>query len=404
MKKKIKKRAARAIHPFPARMAPELVFRKLKYLAKGSIVLDPMAGSGTVLRQATDLGLRARGFDVDPLAVLMSKVATTRIDDEEFEKYLFGVIAEIKKLRSVSLPWIDDDVETRKFINYWFAPKQRRELRRIAYVFHKRSRRASKTKEPLLNLLKIAFSRLIITKERGASLARDVSHSRPHKVAEESDYQVLSSFVRSAKQLRDQLKNMQPSGNCKVDQGDTRSLRKIRNRSVHIVMTSPPYLNAIDYMRGHRLTLVWLGYRLFQLRKIRSNSIGAERGPSDRSTSRDLEKIQGSMGNIKKLPQRHKNMIARYAQDIQGMMKEIARVLRPDGRAILVVGNSCLQNVFISNSNAIAKAGSQTGLRLFAKTERELPDTKRYLPLPSRRSNPLAKRMRTETILTFGLN
>lgn len=64
----------RTIHPFPARMAPELALSALASLKKGSIVLDPMAGSGTVLRQALALGHRAIGFDMDPLAVLMSRV------------------------------------------------------------------------------------------------------------------------------------------------------------------------------------------------------------------------------------------------------------------------------------------------------------------------------------------
>src|SRR3712207_7608036 len=44
-------------------------------------------------------------------------------------------------------------------------------------------------------------------------------------------------------------------------------------------ITSPPYLNAIDYLRGHRLSLVWLGYRIGDLRLTRAVSIGAERRP-----------------------------------------------------------------------------------------------------------------------------
>jgi hypothetical protein len=41
-----------------------------------------MAGSGTVLRQATDLGHRAVGFDMDPLAVLMTRVWTTAVEEK----------------------------------------------------------------------------------------------------------------------------------------------------------------------------------------------------------------------------------------------------------------------------------------------------------------------------------
>src|SRR6218665_3599771 len=72
----------RTIHPFPARMAPELALKSLKRLVPGSVVLDPMSGSGTVIRQAAELGLRPIGFDMDPLAVLMSRVWTKFVDDE----------------------------------------------------------------------------------------------------------------------------------------------------------------------------------------------------------------------------------------------------------------------------------------------------------------------------------
>ena len=39
-------------------------------------------------------------------------------------------------------------------------------------------------------------------------------------------------------------------------------------------MTSPPYLNAIDYMRTSKFSLVFLGSRLNELRAIRSAAIG----------------------------------------------------------------------------------------------------------------------------------
>ncbi len=65
------------IHPFAARMAPEIAFEALKGLKKKSTVLDPMVGSGTVLRTVSEHGYKGIGFDIDPLAVLMSKAWTT---------------------------------------------------------------------------------------------------------------------------------------------------------------------------------------------------------------------------------------------------------------------------------------------------------------------------------------
>ncbi len=42
------------IHPFAARMAPEIAFEALKGLKKSSTILDHMVGSGTVLRTVSD--------------------------------------------------------------------------------------------------------------------------------------------------------------------------------------------------------------------------------------------------------------------------------------------------------------------------------------------------------------
>ena len=40
----------------------------------------------------------------------------------------------------------------------------------------------------------LALSRIIVTKHVGATLAWDVSHSRPHKVRTENDFDVLSQL------------------------------------------------------------------------------------------------------------------------------------------------------------------------------------------------------------------
>jgi hypothetical protein len=108
------------------------------------------------------------------------------------------------------------------------------------------------------------------------------------------------------------------------------------------------------------------------------------------------------MGPVDALPRRHASMVRRYAEDVYRFMSEIARVLKLKGKAILIVGNSCLKGLFIRNSDGVIKAAAMMGLRLLRQTERELPTRSRYLPMPAGMDEPLGKRMRTETILTFG--
>lgn len=391
----------RSIHPFPARMAPELALEKLKELPSSGVVLDPMAGSGTVLRQATDLGHQAVGFDMDPLAVLMTRVWTTAVDDTLVVDMADRVNRRVDALAAPDavLPWMDNDPETQAFVDFWFADPQKGDLRRIACVLDQLAAELSSTDELLaIDLLKIALSRLIITKDKGASLARDVSHSRPHKVADANNFDVRSMFERSIKTVRTRLSEAPPPGGAAIGLGDARTLTSVADASVDAVLTSPPYLNAIDYMRGHRLSLVWLGHRLGDLRTIRSTSIGAERAPDQHDEALELAAMRAAMGEIDQLPTKFGSMIARYVQDIRRMVNEIARVLKAGARATFVMGNSCLREVFIRNSAAVATAAQFAGLTLVGETERPLPVRSRYLPMTS---TQLGKRMRTETILSF---
>lgn len=394
----------RPIHPFPARMAPDIAVAYLKELQPDSLVLDPMVGSGTVLRHASELGHRAIGFDMDPLSVLMAKVWTTPIDEEFVEEMLTSLLskAEASEPNSITLPWVDGDRETSDFIDFWFASPQKDDLKCLSFALNELHQISKgKRAQAVANLLRVAFSRLIITKNNGASLARDVSHSRPHRVAEKTDFDVFTSFDKAVRLILGQLRMSPPTSGVKIYRGDARSLGRIDNSQIDAVLTSPPYLNAIDYMRGHRMSLVWLGYKIGQLRLVRSNSVGAERGPDKKSLSEVLEPIQSAMAPMKSLERRQAAMIVRYSHDIFRMLSEIARVLKPAGKAILVVGNSCLKGVFIHNSGGILTAAQMVGLKLRKKTERDLPPNKRYLPIPERNKNPLGKRMRTETILTF---
>ena len=397
----VERRTLKPIHPFPARMAPDLVLERLGDVEDGSRVLDPMAGSGVVLRHATELGHEAVGFDLDPLAVLMARVWATPVCRENLEAWVGRVVeaAHATSAEDARLDWIDGDDESRSFVEYWFGEPQRRDLRRISFVLNRLVQADHGEDKASLDLVRLALSRIIVTKEPRASLARDTSHSRPHKVLERSDFQVFPAFERSIRLLQRRLSEHPPRGIAKVESGDARHLDTVDNASVDAVITSPPYLNAIDYLRGHRLALVWLGYGLEQLRGIRSTSIGAERAPDDPEARPLFSSIAAAMGNLDELPNRYRLMIERYAEDLYRMNSEIARVLRPGGTATVVVGNSCLKGTFMEYAAGVIEAARMAGLKLTRVCERALPDNRRYLPVTS--DGRLGRRMRTETICSF---
>jgi hypothetical protein len=384
------------IHPFPARMAPEIVFTELQDLPVSQVVLDPMSGSGTVLRAAAELGHHAIGYDLDPLAVLMSRVWTAQVKDTtSFAAAAIDVVQQAKALRDEYLPWIDDCEETRAYVKFWFCRKQIKALRRLSFVL-------SNTSGQRADALKIALSRIIITKERGASIARDTSHSRPHRVFFDNDYDVYAGFLQSANRLAARLAPEKLLGSATVKNGDARRLARLATGSVDVVITSPPYLNAIDYLRGHRLSLVWLGYSVPKIRALRSVTIGSESGASGEMSESMLRQILRGAGNLNGLPKRELGMVHRYVQDVYGFLHELTRIIKTGGRVLLVVGDSCLKGVSISNAGINIAAAEMVGLKKTLRSERSLPVSRRYLPTPDAgKSGMLAGRMRTETLLSF---
>ncbi|HWA34777.1 MAG TPA: hypothetical protein VG737_11630, partial [Cyclobacteriaceae bacterium] len=243
----------RPIHPFAARMAPEIAFEALKGLKKGGTILDPMSGSGTVLKTISERGFKGVGYDIDPLAVLMTKAWTANINALKFLKVSRKILHEARHTRmsDIYLPWIDDDRDTLDFINFWFGHQQINMLRKLSFVLSQR-------RGHYADLAKIALSRLIITKAKGASLAADISHSRPHRVRDTNDFDVFLNYEKVSERLAKLYPESAASDQVMVHQGDARKLRNIDDDSIHAIITSPPYLNALDYMRGHKLSLVWL--------------------------------------------------------------------------------------------------------------------------------------------------
>ena len=100
-------------------------------------------------------------------------------------------------------------------------------------------------------------------------------------------------------------------------------------------------------------------------------------------------------------------MVDRYALDIYAVMQEAYRVVKPGGKAVYVVGDSMLRDVFIKNSQAVQSAAEEVGFVLVKQRVRSLPKANRYLPPPRQNAdNPqstsdLEKRMIRETILNF---
>jgi len=392
-----------SVHPFPARMAPGIALEVISRSRKSLRVLDPMAGSGTVIALARLKKHRAIGVDIDPLAVLISKVWTTAVEAEEAKAKAREVLARAKKIFASMLQReaypSQSDRETRQFVAYWFDGYARRQLASLSVAI------ARVRNEATRNVLLCALSRLIITKQSGASLAMDLSHSRPHKAFRRAPVKPFRRFLAAVDHVAENCIDKKGGGRgpaTRVHLGDARNL-PVQDSSIDLVVTSPPYLNAIDYIRCSKFSLVWMGYRIPDLRKVRAGSVGTEAPGSESQNDLEVQTIISDLKLKPRLGRHDEAVLTRYIRDMRRAMREVARVLAPGGKAVYVIGENTVRGTYIRTSHIISAIAKLCGLRIEYRRVRELPANRRYLPPPAPGSNSdsMDARMRREIVLAF---
>ena len=122
--------ASHDFHAFPAKFPPQLPERFIRDLTEtNDVVLDPMMGSGTTIVESILRGRNAVGFDIDPLARLITRVKCTPLNavkaSDAGKQVVAGAAARIadhpgELERVLSTRW---EKKTQKFVDYWFAAK-----------------------------------------------------------------------------------------------------------------------------------------------------------------------------------------------------------------------------------------------------------------------------------------
>ena len=388
------------IHAFAAKFPPQLPRTFIRQLTRpGATVLDPMMGSGTTVLEAALLGRRAIGVDLDPLAVRVSRVKTRCVDPDRLRTAGELVIANASALlrdRAALTTEIERrfDPATRDFLDFWFTPEAQYEL--LALLLSIENEPDTDGRE----VLEVVFSSIIITKSGGVSRARDLAHTRPHRVEGKTTRSAIAQFtIRLRKSIAALLALPADTLPVELHHADAREL-PLDDESVDLVITSPPYANAIDYMRAHKFSLAWLGEPISALSALRASYIGAE---NSRGTIAD-DLPAGAARCISELAQRDRRkarVLQKYLVEMRAALAEMFRVLRAGAAAGIVVGPSTMRGIRVQTQEHLAEISAQLGFDVVGIGRRSLDRDRRMMP--ARWGNPttngIEQRMHEEFVI-----
>lgn len=422
--------ASHNLHSFPAKFPPQLPRKFIMELTgPGDTVLDPMVGSGTTVLEALLAERQGLGFDIDPLALLISTVKCTTLDkgliaqwgNEILKQSTFAVRRKKDELeQELRRRW---DSKTRQFVNYWFAPEVQIELLALINEIEKIADTAIKS------FFKMAFSAIIITKSSGVSLAIDIAHTRPHRAKIVLDkageviwkrdsssispdrIKYLTKTIRSPlkefqRQLKRSVKNLLGPNSARIPPsisfGDAQRL-PLEDDVIDLMVTSPPYpANAIDYMRAHKFSLVWMGYPINDLGRKRGEYIGGE--ATMKVDFEDLPNYTSEVvTEIADCDEKKGQVLHRYYSEMTRTLQEMFRVLKPGKAVILVVGSSTMRGKDTQTPECLADIGQSIGFEVPRIGVRHLDRNRRMMPTgsePDLRSQ-IQQRMHEEYVIGF---
>lgn len=422
--------ATHHFHAFPAKYPPQLPARFIDELTRpGDAVLDPMMGSGTTVVEAHLTGRLALGFDIDPLAVRVARAKTTALDRNQLAKIGVEIINQARNSSANEYHTIRQELEdtwddeTRAFVNYWFHPDTQIQLRSLLHEIEQIEDQEIRT------FFEVAVSAIIITKSGGISLALDLAHTRPHKaktvidengrvIEDRKDSNVnptradmLTKRLRSPidefeKRLQKNLATIPAPTHSRlqprIELGNAQQL-PLEDSSVDLIVTSPPYAaNAIDYMRAHKFSLVWLGYSIDELSGKRNECIGGE---ATTGLQRELlpSYTEAVVNDISARDMRKGLVLLRYYSEMTRVLREMHRVLRPGKTAVVVVGSSVMRNRDTETGTCLADIGRAIGFDVPGIGVRNLDRDRRMMPTGANvdLSSQIQQRMHQESVISY---
>ena len=357
---------------FPAKFHPPVVHSLIRtYTTPGETILDPFCGSGTLLVSAAVEGRHAIGSDIDPVAVFVSRVKTHRFRPshlreswESLRELLDGAMRpqeEYERRRFLDIPFEDYErslteenlwVPQIPNIFHWFRKYVIIDLARILRCI---------ARAPIPETHRIFF-RLI-----HASIIRNASNADPvpvsglevtkHMRRRDAAGRTVNPFALFAKaaargltDVAEYWESSTPGVRVTARRADARRPLPRLEEPVDAVITSPPYLQAVDYYRRHQLEMFWLEFtpthaeRLELLpgyigrARVRKRDPALQRldemGPLSADWHRSLQ-VES--------PERA-DAFAHYVLSMQDAFRHVGAVVRADGPLVFVVGDSRSQH------------------------------------------------------------
>lgn len=360
-------------HRYPAKFIPQIVSRLVnKYTKVGDLVVDPFGGCGTTATESKVLGRSSVAVDINPVAVLITKVKVTPIKPLKLEE---AFISLKHKLNSYNKKHVK--IPKHERIDYWFKPEQKQKL---AFIFSEINKIKNKD---VRDFFCCGFSNILKTCSIWLQKSNKPTRDLKKKMFNPFDvfYRQIKMMIKGNTQFYNLLKEKEYlKVLVQILCTDAKKI-PIKNNSANLIITSPPYVTSYEYADLHQLTALWFKYTN-DLSNFRKRFIGTSHNGGDKKIEMNSYIAEEINSQLEKQNKKLAKEVAIYFTEMNQCFKEMKRILKKGGRACIVIGNTALKGVKILNAEVFVEQMLNIGFKINDIIKREIPSKN----LPSTRN------------------
>ncbi|MFW9904682.1 MAG: hypothetical protein ACFFFH_10140 [Candidatus Thorarchaeota archaeon] len=314
-------------HSYPARFIPQIprTIYRIFLGSGGSRIFDPFVGCGTSLVEGVLCQHHSGGVDQNPLAILLSRVKTQLLDIELLSNHW-------SNFQSQFTPSILKKEQ--------YSPRE--------FIFPKRNLTKRFTKENIqvISLILDYIEQKITSIEYQNFFKVGLSSTISTLIESKSWRNIniwfgfstkINAMIKIMREFNSKIAEFNNGMQKDIKVGDARNLSFISEASIDCIVTSPPYVNALDYNRIHQYNMSILGFDYRSFAKVEIGAHGHH------------------ISNRWRL-------LTEYLFDMFYSMSEMGRITTIGGIICLVIGDSCLEYERIKSHIHFRELGELLGL------------------------------------------
>lgn len=410
------------LHNYPAMMVCPIsrnIIRMVKELQPVHALFDPFAGSGTVLVEGMLSGIETvAGNDINPLALLLTKVKTTPIKHDLLVKETDSLLSRISSRRS-ELSWALDSIDSYiidtlgldvsdkkgwgdeapkyleqfceekkldiivpdfKNLGYWFRPRVILELSIIKTEIEKIQ------DKDVRDFIFIALSesiRFVSNRRNGEFKMFRMPVAKVHTFNPDVFNEFKKILIRNIDKMQDFCEalgkeNAHPK--VSVFRDDACTLTDVPDDTYDLIITSPPYGDSrttVAYGEYSRLSLQWIN--LFDLTEkeimgVDRSLMGGKKYRNGFEFTLQSPTLRESLERIKDKDVERAGDVYSFYADLNASIKSVAAKTCSGGYQFWVVGNRTVKNELLKTDVIITELAPQYGLTPIFTVDRNIPN------------------------------